>query len=79
MEGENSYLHLNDFNNLCQAIKETDTSIDAMKLTLSPFNLKDKAKYWLNNLKSRSIDALAELQKQFLKKLFPQQRTSFLR
>ena len=45
MESENPYLHLNDFNSLCQAIKERDTFIDAMKLTLFPFTLKDKDKY----------------------------------
>ena len=71
MESDNPYLHLNDFNRLCQAIKERDTSIDSMKLTLFPFTLKDKAKYWLRNLKSRSIDAWAELQTQFLQNFFP--------
>ena len=49
MESENPYLHLNDFNRLCQAIKERDTSIDAMKLTLFPFTLKDKATELLQN------------------------------
>ena len=36
-------------------LKEMDTSIDSMKHTLFPFTLKDKAKYCLNNLKSRTI------------------------
>ena len=52
MESENPYFHLNDFNSLCQAIKERDTTINSMKLTLFPFTLKDKAKYRLNNFRS---------------------------
>ena len=79
MESKNSYLHLNYFNSFYQAIKERDTSINAMKLTFFPSTLKDKAKYWLNNLKSRSTNAWAKLQEQFLKKFFPQQRSISLR
>ena len=55
-------------NNLCQVIKERDTSIEVMKLTLFTFTLNDKTKYWSNNLKPSSFDVWVELHAQFLKK-----------
>ena len=45
-------------------------------LKLFPFLLKDKAKTWLQNLRSGSIRAWDEMQQQFLKKCFPSHGTN---
>ncbi|KAK1582158.1 hypothetical protein Q3G72_012337 [Acer saccharum] len=45
-------------------------------LSFFPFSLKDKAKTWLQNLRSGSIRSWDELQEQFLKKFFPPHRTN---
>jgi hypothetical protein len=45
--------------------------MNTIRLKLFPFSLKDKAKTWLQNLRSGSIRAWDEMQQQFLKKCFP--------
>jgi hypothetical protein len=53
--------------------------MNTIRLKLFPFSLKDKAKTWLQNLRSGSIRARDEMQQQFLKKFFPSQRTNFFK
>ncbi|RVW22727.1 hypothetical protein CK203_099359 [Vitis vinifera] len=50
-----------------------------MRLNLFPFTLKDKAKIWLNSLRSRSIQTWTDLQAEFLKKFFLTHRTNGLK
>ena len=50
-----------------------------MRLKLFPFNLKDKAKIWLNSLRPRSTRTWTDLQAGFLKKFFPTHRTNCLK
>ena len=50
-----------------------------MRLNLFPFTLKDKAKIWLNSLRSRSIQTWTDLQAEFFKKFFPTHRTNGLK
>jgi hypothetical protein len=45
--------------------------MNTIRLKLFPFSLKDKAKTWLQNIRSASIRAWDEMQQQFLKKFFP--------
>ena len=52
---EDPYKHLDEFLQICSTVKIQNFSDDALKLTLFPFSLKDKAKYWLGAL-GRSID-----------------------
>ena len=55
MESENPYTHIREFKEVCNTFKEDATTLDLMRLKLFPFTLKDKAKIWLNSLRSRSI------------------------
>jgi hypothetical protein len=48
--------------------------MNTISLKLFHFSLKDKAKTWLQNLRSGSIRAWDEMQQQFLKKFFPSHR-----
>jgi hypothetical protein len=53
--------------------------MNTIRLKLFPFSLKDKAKIWLQNLRSGSIRAWDEMQQQFLKKFFPSHRTNYFK
>ena len=55
MASENPYSHIKEFEEICNTFQEGGASIDLMRLRLFHFTLKDKAKIWLNSLRSRSI------------------------
>ena len=73
---ENPYLHLREFEEVCNTYNDLNCSMNTIRLKLFPFSLKDKAKTWLQNLRSGSIRAWDEMQQQFLKKFFPSHRTN---
>jgi hypothetical protein len=75
-ELENPYLHLREFKEVCNTYNDLNCRINTIRLKPFPFSLKDKAKTWLQNLKSGSIRAWDEMQQQFLKKFFPSHRTN---
>ena len=70
MENENPYSHIREFEEVCNTFKEETATMDLMRLKLFPFTLKDKAKFWLNSLRSRSIRNWTKIQAEFLKKFF---------
>ena len=53
--------------------------MDLLKIKAFPLTLKDKAKIWLNSLRPRTIKNWAELQAEFLKKLFSAHKTNNLK
>ena len=53
--------------------------MDLLKLKAFPLTLKDKAKFWLNSLRPRTIRNWAELQAEFLKKFFSAHKTNNLK
>ena len=53
--------------------------MDLLKLKAFPLKLKDKAKIWLNSLRSRTIRNWADLQAEFLKKFFSTTKTKSLK
>ena len=55
MESENPYSHMREFEEVYKTFKEETVIVDLMRLKLFPFTLKDKAKFWLNSLRPRSI------------------------
>ncbi|RVW78267.1 hypothetical protein CK203_055748 [Vitis vinifera] len=79
IESENPYVHIKEFEDVCNTFQEGGTTIELMRLKLFPFALKDKAKIWLNSLRPRSIRTWIELQADFLKKFFPTRRTNGLK
>jgi len=44
---ENSYLHLREFEEVCNTYNDLNCSLNTIRLKLFPFSLKDKAKTWL--------------------------------
>jgi hypothetical protein len=73
---ENPYLHLREFEEVCNTYNDSNCSMNTIRLKLFPFSLKDKAKTWLQNLRPGSIRAWDEMQQQFLKKFFLSHRTN---
>ena len=62
LELENPYLHLREFEEVCNTYNDLNCSMNTIRLKLFPFSLKDKAKTWLQNLRSGSIHAWDEMQ-----------------
>ena len=79
MENENPYSHIRDFEEVCTTFKEGRTDMDLLKLKAFPLTLKDKAKILLNSLRPRTIRSWANLQAEFLKKLFNATKTNSLK
>ena len=67
-ESENPYLHLREFEEVCNTCTNQNCSMNIIRLKFFPFSLKDKAKTWLQNLRSESIRIWDEMQAKFLKK-----------
>jgi len=60
---ENPYLHLMEFEEVCNTYNDSNCSMNTIRLKLFSFLLKDKAKTWLQNLRLGSICAWDEMQK----------------
>ena len=54
-ESENPYLHLREFEEVYNTCTDQNCSMKIIRLKFFPFSLKDKAKTWLQNLRSESI------------------------
>ena len=52
---EDPNLHLSVFLEVCDTLKINGASIDAIRLRLFPFSLRDKARAWLHSLPPTSI------------------------
>ena len=76
MENENPYTHIREFEEVCTTFKDGVPDMDLLKMKAFPLTLKDKAKIWLNSLRSRTIRNWAELQAEFLKKIFSTTKTN---
>jgi hypothetical protein len=57
LELENSYSYLREFEEVCNTYNDLNCSMNTIRLKLFSFSLKDKAKTWLQNLRSGSIHA----------------------
>ena len=79
MESDNPYVHIKEFENVCNTFQERGALIDLMRLKLFPFTLKNKAKVQLNCLRPRSIQTWIDLQAECLKKFFLTHRTNGLK
>jgi hypothetical protein len=62
LELENPYLHLREFEEVCNTYNDLNYSMNTIRFKLFPFSLKDKAKTWLQNLMLGSIRAWDEMQ-----------------
>ena len=55
MENENPYTHIRDFEEVCTTFKDGETDMELLKFKSFPLTLKDKAKFWLNSMRPRTI------------------------
>ena len=79
MKSENPYSHIREFEEVCNTFKEDIPNVDLMRLKFFPLTLKDKAKIWLNSLRSRTIRNWGDMQAEFLKKFFITHKTNSLK
>ncbi|MQL89641.1 hypothetical protein Taro_022223 [Colocasia esculenta] len=75
---EDPYKHIDEFLEICSTIRIQNFTENALRLTLFPFSLKDKAKHWLGTI-GRTIRTWPEMQQEFLKKIYPIGRTNTMR
>ena len=61
MESENPYSHMREFEEVCNTFKEETIAVDLMRVKCFSFTLKDKANFWLNSLRPRSIQNWTEM------------------
>ena len=61
-ESENPYLHLREFEEVCNKCIVQNCSMNIIRLKFFLFSLKDKGKTWLQNLRSGSIRTWDEMQ-----------------
>ena len=78
-DSEQPYTHIKDFEDACSLFQDNSCPREVALLKLFPFTLKDKAKMWYNSLRPMSIFTWNDLQGEFLKKFFPENRTEALR
>jgi len=76
---EDPNLHLSIFLEVCDTSKLNGVFINAIRLRLFPYSLKDKARAWLHSLPPDSIHTWDKLIRTFLAKFFPPSRTASLR
>jgi len=77
IDSKNPYMHLKEFDMVCAMhLSNLD---DVVKLTLFPFSLTEKARYWLHTLRPRTIRTWQEMTREFLKKFFPTHKINTLR
>jgi len=76
---KNSNDHLHKFLTKYDTVKFNEVSIDAIRLRLFPFLLKDKASNWLQNAEPNLFTTWDDLSKAFLSNYFPSSKTANLR
>ncbi|KAJ6724729.1 hypothetical protein OIU85_022627 [Salix viminalis] len=55
MDSENPYIHIKEFEEVCNTFIDRTCTEETIRLKLFPFSLKDKAKLWLNSLDFKKL------------------------
>ena len=76
---EDPYLFVREFEEVCATFKLQQLTDDSVWLRLITFALRDVAKKWIYGLPPRSITTWEQLVIAFLKKIFPNHKTSKIR
>lgn len=72
--------HIINFLEICDTLKNNKVlDDDAIRLSLFPFSVKDKAKSWLNSIPSSSITTSGTLPQNLLPKIFSSARIENMR
>ena len=67
---ENPHIHLHNFLAMCDMIKLKGISVEAIRLRLFPFSLKDRANDWLLKEEPNSFTSWEAISKAFLNTYF---------
>ena len=78
IENEKAYLHLHEFDEVCETFLDQSCSREINMMKLFPFTLKDRAKSWSLSQRPSSISTWSTLYDAFLKKFFPNWLTTDL-
>jgi len=65
---EDAYLFLREFEEVCSMMNFSNIPVDVVHMKLSPFALKDCAKYWMYGLATNSVISWGDFVKLFLRK-----------
>jgi len=76
LPNEDPYAHLATFIEICNTIKSASVPDEAIRLGLFSFSLAGEAKRWLHSFKGNNLKTLEEVVEKFLKKYFPQSKTT---
>ncbi|KAI3697807.1 hypothetical protein L6452_30904 [Arctium lappa] len=78
MPSEDPHSHLKSFMEITDAFLIPGVSNDALRLTLFPFSLRDRAKSWFNSLAPGSVPSWSNMVERFLRKYFPPTRNALI-
>ncbi|KAL5179570.1 hypothetical protein HKD37_01G000851 [Glycine soja] len=76
LPNEDPYAHLATFIEICNTVKIAGIPDEAIKLSLFSFSLAGEAKRWLHSFKGNSLKTWEEVVDKFLKKYFPESKTT---
>jgi len=76
LPNENPYAHLATYIEICNTIRLAGVPEDAIRLSLFSFSLFGEAKRWLHSFKGNSLKTWDEVVEKFLKKYFPESKTT---
>ena len=80
LDRENPYDHLTEFLGICSTIRIQGLTADAIKLLMFPYSLRDKAKAWINTLRTTEpVTTWSDLQTLFLARFYSIGRTTQMR
>ena len=74
LPNEDPYAHLATYIEICNTVKITGVSKDAIRLNLFSFSLAVEAKRWLQSFKGNNLKTWEEVVENFLKKYFPESK-----
>ncbi|KAL5161427.1 hypothetical protein HKD37_07G018708 [Glycine soja] len=76
LPNEDPYAHLATYIEICNTVKIVCVPEDAIRLSLFSFSLSGEAKRWLHSFKGNSLKTWDEVVEKFLKKYFPESKTT---
>jgi len=76
LSNEDPYAHLATYIEICNTIRLAGVPADAIRLSLFSFSLSGEAKRWLHSFKGNSLKSWDEVVEMFLKKYFPESKTT---
>ncbi|KAH1256337.1 hypothetical protein GmHk_03G006515 [Glycine max] len=76
LPNEDPYAHLATYIEICNMVKIIGVPENAIRLNLFSFSLVREAKRWLHSFKDNSLRTWEEVVEKFLKKYFPESKTT---